>query len=255
LAVNGIPDDAISNPTGSEYAREAAKEFLAVLEDVAQAVPVPRFGAAVKIAANLIKACEDSHATLQHAEELKTRIKNLVVVLVDEVKGKKADEIQATIRQDIEALERSLNEEKLAHNIKEREMLFRLEQRISAFHAQQQRDLQKIQAGVDDVQITINYVKAKLDKRSPSSTHARAIIPSNTAFFYGRDNTVSDLVSVLVQSTRQHVCLLGPGGMGKSSTSLAVMTHVDVQARFPGKCRVWVPCVKATSISLFLDTL
>ncbi|KAG6826953.1 hypothetical protein H0H87_005950, partial [Tephrocybe sp. NHM501043] len=101
----------------------------------------------------------------------------------------------------------------------------------------------------------MKYVKAKLDERSPSLTNARATIPPNTAFFHGRDNSVSDLASVLVQSTRQHVCLLGPGGMGKTSTSLAVMTHVDVQARFPDECRVWVPCVKATSISLFLNTL
>ncbi|KAG6826952.1 hypothetical protein H0H87_005949, partial [Tephrocybe sp. NHM501043] len=48
----------------------------------------------------------EGHATLDRAEELKIRIRKLVVVLVDEVKGKKADQIQATIRQDIEALER-----------------------------------------------------------------------------------------------------------------------------------------------------
>jgi len=43
---------------------------------------------------------------LERAEELKLRIKTLVAVLVDELKGKKADEIQEKLRADILSLER-----------------------------------------------------------------------------------------------------------------------------------------------------
>jgi len=50
--------DGLGKPTSGEYAGEAAKEFLKVLEAVAQEIPVPGVGAAVKIATNLIKMCE-----------------------------------------------------------------------------------------------------------------------------------------------------------------------------------------------------
>lgn len=43
--------------------------------------------------------------------------------------------------------------------------------------------------------------------------------------------------------------------MGKTSTALAVMAHADLKKQFPGRNLVWVPCVKATSVALFLDTL
>ncbi|KAG6839409.1 hypothetical protein C0991_002815, partial [Blastosporella zonata] len=291
----------MARPTGREYTGEAAKEFFSVLQAVAEAIPVPGFGAAVKVAANIMKACEESHATLERAQELKLRIKALVLTLVNELKGKKLDEIQAKIILDIEALKRemyyietklndiasqhrlliilfrSLNEDKvrkcvarldtsietfkLARNIEHSDLLTRLEQQISAFHAQQQRSLHDLQASVTSVQLTMDDVKAILDKRLPvgapssSPSPTRAVIPANTAIFYGRDSLVAELVGVIVGGSRQHICLMGPGGMGKTSTSLAVMNHPDVEARFPEHLRVWVPCVKAPSASLFIDTL
>ncbi|KAG5353643.1 hypothetical protein C0989_004324 [Termitomyces sp. Mn162] len=86
-------------PTGQEYASQAAREFTYVLDAVAQAVPVPVFGAAVKVA--------ESQATLEHAEELKVRIKTLVAVFVNELKGKKKEEISAKLIQDISTLNKS----------------------------------------------------------------------------------------------------------------------------------------------------
>ncbi|KAG6905098.1 hypothetical protein DXG01_004883, partial [Tephrocybe rancida] len=48
----------VAKPTRGEYAGEAAKEFLTILEAIAVAVPVPGFGIVVKLALNIIKACE-----------------------------------------------------------------------------------------------------------------------------------------------------------------------------------------------------
>ncbi|KAG6914136.1 hypothetical protein DXG01_002239 [Tephrocybe rancida] len=101
-------------------------------------------------------------------------------------------------------------------------------------------------------------VKAILTQGSPAHTTSsptQALIPANTHIFHGRDTLVAELVDVLVGGSRRHICLLGPGGMGKTSTSLAVMNHLNVEARFAEHLRVWVPCVKAPSTSLLLDTL
>ncbi|KAG6913346.1 hypothetical protein DXG01_007536 [Tephrocybe rancida] len=101
-------------------------------------------------------------------------------------------------------------------------------------------------------------LKAILTQGSPAhstSSPTRALIPANTHVFHGRDTLVTELVGVLVGGSRRHICLLGPGGMGKTSTSLAVMNYPDVEAHFAEHLRVWVPCVKAPSTALLIDTL
>ncbi|KAF8076896.1 hypothetical protein FPV67DRAFT_1574370 [Lyophyllum atratum] len=291
--------DDLGNPTRGEYVCEAAKEFLKVMEAVAQGIPVPGVGAIVKIALNLIKMCEDSHATLERAEELKLRIKTLVAVLVDELKGKKADEIQEKLKADILSLEKDLlyiqkkleeilsqspalvilfksfNEEKvqkcverlhtslerfnLTREINHANLLHRLEKQILQFDAsqrEQREQLESIQFGIDEIKLLLGD---RPDGSSTSQSHSRATMPAPTSLFYGRDHVVADLVANLTNVTEgkksPRICLLGPGGMGKTSTALAAMAHPDTKKCFPDTNQAWVPCVMATSIPLFLDTL
>ena len=74
--------------------------------------------------------------------------------------------------------------------------------------------------------------------------------------FYGRDELV-DKTSKLLSSSEMalHMCLLGPGGMGKTSVALAIIESSLVQAKFQEERRIWVPCREATSASLFLQVL
>ncbi|KAG6842999.1 hypothetical protein H0H93_002600, partial [Arthromyces matolae] len=73
-------------------------------------VPVPGFDAAVKLASNIIRACDvithiDSQANLARAKDLQVRIKTLVAVFVNELKGKKEAEIHARLLEDIKTLQ------------------------------------------------------------------------------------------------------------------------------------------------------
>ncbi|KAG6843696.1 hypothetical protein H0H87_001548 [Tephrocybe sp. NHM501043] len=160
------------------------------------------------------------------------------------------------VRKCVERLDNSLEIFKLTRDLEHTDLLARLEQQISAFYAQQQDAL-------NTLQVTMDSVKGMLDKRLPAittltsspSSPPRAVIPANTAIFYGRDSIVAELIGVITGGPRQHICLLGPGGMGKTAVSLAVMNHPEVEARFTSDLRVWVPCVKARSASLFVETL
>ena len=151
-------------------------------------------------------------------------------------------------------LKRQINDANLHHT---------LQSQILAFHASHQESLDKMKGTVDHIRETVDEVQVFLRERLPispsSQPRIRASIPANSSVFHGREPLVAQLVRILTSTLdsgkRPRVCLLGPGGMGKTSTALAVMANPEMKKHFPGQNQIWVPCVKATSLSLFLDTL
>ena len=87
----------------------------------------------------------------------------------------------------------------------------------------------------------------------PSDAAVRQEIPLKPEVFYGRDDFVQDITRLLLQEETSRVCILGPGGMGKTSVSLAVVESPLIEERFPGGNLVWVPCIEATSAALLLE--
>ena len=106
---------------------------------------------------------------------------------------------------------------------------------------------------MDDLQV---FLRERLPTPPSSQSRIRASIPANGNIFHGRDPLVAQLVGILTSKLdggkRPRVCLLGPGGMGKTSTALAVMANLEMKKHFPEQNQIWVPCIKATSLSLFL---
>ena len=51
------------------------------------------------------------------------------------------------------------------------------------------------------------------------------------------------------------ICILGPGGMGKTSIILVVVEQPLIKARFLPENLVWVPCIEVTSATLLLEVL
>ena len=89
----------------------------------------------------------------------------------------------------------------------------------------------------------------------PSDTVVRQEMPLKPEIFHGRDDFVKDIARSLLQQETSRICILGPGGMGKTSVSLAVVELLLIKKRFPGENCVWVPCIEATSATLFLEIL
>jgi len=80
-------------------------------------------------------------------------------------------------------------------------------------------------------------------------------MPLKPEIFHGRDDFVEAIAQLLLQEGTSRICILGPGGMGKTSVSLAVVELPVIKKRFPcGNC-VWVPCIEATSATLLLEIL
>jgi tetratricopeptide (TPR) repeat protein len=88
-----------------------------------------------------------------------------------------------------------------------------------------------------------------------SDAVVRQEMPLKPEIFHGRDDFVEDIARSLLQEETSRICILGPGGMGKTSVSLAAVELPVIKERFPGGNCVWVPCIEATSATLFLEIL
>ena len=78
-------------------------------------------------------------------------------------------------------------------------------------------------------------------------------IPLKPGVFHGRDDIIEEITQLLMKEDMSRVCILGPGGMGKTSVSLGVVEQPLIKARFPPENLVWVPCIEATSATLLLE--
>ena len=84
----------------------------------------------------------------------------------------------------------------------------------------------------------------------PSDSIFRHQMPLKPGIFHGRNDLVNEIARCLLKNETAHVCLLGPGGMGKTSVSLAVVELIKEQ----WNC-FWVPCIEATTAGLLLEIL
>src|SRR5882762_6256142 len=101
---------------------------------------------------------------------------------------------------------------------------------------------------VDDVHNKVEDIHTILKRsemRPVSDTLARQEMPLKPEVFHGRDDMVEDIAQLLLQEETSRVCILGPGGMGKTSVSLAVVELPLIRKRFPGGNIAWVPCIEA----------
>ena len=114
---------------------------------------------------------------------------------------------------------------------------------------------------VDDIHNKVEDIHKYLfkSKRSATLRPAEAVvrqeIPLKPEVFYGRDDFVEDIAQLLLQEETSRVCILGPGGMGKTSVSLAVVESPSIIERFPGGNLGWVPGIEAASATLLLEIL
>ncbi|KAG6810359.1 hypothetical protein H0H92_012195 [Tricholoma furcatifolium] len=95
-------------PEPGEYIGVIVKEALSTLSTVANILPVPGLGPAVKLAINIIQAYDDGCATFDRADELRLRMKSLVDVLLDRLNGKTLDDIDDGLKKSIEMLHKDM---------------------------------------------------------------------------------------------------------------------------------------------------
>ncbi|PPQ95395.1 hypothetical protein CVT26_008240 [Gymnopilus dilepis] len=154
----------------------------------------------------------------------------------------------------------ALEKFKLASDLRDSDLLNAVHKRIAMMARQVDiisQDMKHVVAAVDNIQQNFDQVMRRV-KRSETltslNTFAHQDMPLKPGVFFGRDSLVEEIVQLFMEKETSHICILGPGGMGKTSVSLAVVESPSIQARFQDKC-IWVPCIGATSTTLLLEIL
>ena len=99
------------------------------------------------------------------------------------------------------------------------------------------------------------WAKTQQSATLPSSDTVVQQMPLKPAVFHGRDVIIEEITQFLIKEETSRVCILGAGGMGKTSVSLAVVEQPLIKARFLLENIVWMPCIEATSATLLLEIL
>ena len=105
----------------------------------------------------------------------------------------------------------------------------------------------------EDVKLIL--AKTQQSATLPLSANVVQQMPMKPAVFHGRDVIIKEITQLLIKKETSRVCILGAGGMGKTSVALGVVEQPLIKARFIPENIFWVPCIEATSATLLLEIL
>ncbi|KAJ3981482.1 hypothetical protein F5890DRAFT_1535295 [Lentinula detonsa] len=190
-----------------------------------------------------LKDCLDS--ITKRLERIKARNVLLTAMLPDS----NVDEIQVCEIEFQDAIERF----QTLRGLHAAEDVAKLQDKLEIVY----NEIKAISQQVTQLQTSFDELKARLEPLDESSLLVPTM-PNPPAIFYGRDEIVNEIANTLARPSADgkmsRFCILGPGGLGKTSAALAVMQHSLIRETFGGG-QFWIPCNTANSPSALLDAL
>ncbi|EDR10070.1 uncharacterized protein LACBIDRAFT_325656 [Laccaria bicolor S238N-H82] len=275
-------------PTTTEYFTASVKEALTLLQSVSSVIPVPFLSESFKVTLKIIELCEGASAVGEGVKELKARVRNLMTIIANHVKaqnyvernkmiianamkGMEGDigELLSTLKTIYEDLEKIGGQNKLKVmftdvNTKKLEgCVDRLSTAMEELRFTNDLGntfrLQNIESCQEETHNLMQGVATKLDKvawrRDQLDIVVQQQMPLKPEIFHGREILVQDIARLLIKEESSRVCILGAGGMGKTSVSLAVVESALIKTHFSPEHLFWVPCNEAASATLLLELL
>ncbi|KAF9019037.1 hypothetical protein BDP27DRAFT_1308978 [Rhodocollybia butyracea] len=267
-------EDNEVTPTAEMYALKGGVAAAKILEQVAGIIPVPFLSEFVKVAINVLEVCEKATAIEKEVTQLQDRVLRLALLIMDKVGKNASSDLQSQVK-DLQLMLNSIitdlnqlkQQKKLLlvfFNNLNKEAISKCVNRLNAAleqfdvgHKLRTEDLlRKIESGHATVVAALSRIENAIEKtiQPHNAPFPKQDMPPRRAF-HGRKSVVKEIVTLLADEGTSRVCITGTGGMGKTSVALAVMENLADSDIFCADYRFWIPCVKATSLDLFLRIL
>jgi tetratricopeptide (TPR) repeat protein len=141
----------------------------------------------------------------------------------------------------------------MSHQLHTAEDLHRIQKRLEELCGFTERVANRL----DSMDRKVDRMLKAIENRGQHAAHVlrRREMPTIPRFFHGRNDIVDDVARLLTSREKARVCVLGPGGMGKTSVAVTVMQNEAVGKTFKEENRFWVSCIDAKSPGLLLQVL
>ncbi|EDR09014.1 uncharacterized protein LACBIDRAFT_326687 [Laccaria bicolor S238N-H82] len=201
-------------PTTTEHIAVSEKQVLTLLHVASNVIPVPLVQETIGVAPKVIELCEDaSPAVEERVKELKCRVGHLMIIIIDHVTSQ--NDVEGSKKAFVNAMKLStaMDGFKLANGLRDSSHLRQLQSRQEETHG-------LVQHALDEV----------TRERDQSSIQQQ--MPLKPEIFHGRETLVQDIARFLIKEESSPACILGPGGMRKTSVSLAIVESARIRAHF-----------------------
>ncbi|KAJ3923466.1 hypothetical protein F5877DRAFT_74328 [Lentinula edodes] len=159
------------------------------------------------------------------------------------------DEIQACETEFSDAIERF----QTLRGLHAAEDITKLQDKLEVVYS----EIKAISQQVTQLQTSFDDLKARLGPLDDSQLVVPTM-PNPPTIFHGRNEIVNEIANTLarrsIDGKLSRFCILGPGGLGKTSAALAVMQHPLIRSSFE-EGQFWIPCNTANSPNALLDAL
>ncbi|KAK7000495.1 hypothetical protein R3P38DRAFT_3617525 [Favolaschia claudopus] len=248
-------------PTTVMYSISGGRALAEAIEGVAYLVPLPFLSAFVRIAINVLEACEVTAVIEENLKDLQSRVYNLMLVVVNTVPVDKKTSLELqdkisklqVILDNILADVRKIKEQKkwllFCFRDLNKERVNRCVDRVAS-QLRVEDLLDKLKAVPAQLTRIEEAVNRTTQPHNAPSAHPRQDIPPIARRLYGRESLIDEIATLLASEDISRVCITGAGGMGKTSVALAVVDSPTIKNAFPKDFIFWVPCVEAKSSDL-----
>ncbi|TDL23496.1 hypothetical protein BD410DRAFT_768786 [Rickenella mellea] len=270
-----------STPSNSRVALAAARITVATVSNIVGSMNVPLFNVVPQTLSEIISLADSVNSNRSACAHLAGQAAELIKALTNAVPEESTVNIDDSLCRDMQNLSGTLqsikdfmlalnNRSLLSRFVSQNDdrttiAVFRnkLHNAVQIFQVQNNVSLRIsqniIMQGQSTILQTVENIEKKLDNSATiisNSQHQSKLQlepPPAPQIFFGRDDYVANVISILLSNSSPRLAILGPGGVGKTTVAANIFHNAQVKELFAH--RLFISCEPLSSTESLIESL